>query len=58
LEEAKHDFKLWKSSTLMPEFQAKEAKAGAVAHQELSAFRHALKVESNEWKEAARLTVR
>jgi len=42
----------------MPEFQAKEAKAGAVAHQELSAFQHALKVESNEWKEAARLTVR
>jgi len=58
LEEAKRDFELWKSSTLMPEFQAKEAKAGAAAHQELSAFRHALKVESNEWKEAARLTVR
>jgi len=38
LEEAKCDFELWKSSTLMPEFQAKEAEAGAVAHQELSAF--------------------
>ena len=58
LEEAKRDFELCKSSTLMPEFQAKEAKAGAAAHQELSAFRHALKVESNKWKEAAHLTVR
>ena len=58
LEEAKRNFELWKSSTLMPEFQAKEAEAGAAAHQELSAFRHALKVESNERKEATRLTVR
>ena len=29
LEEAKRDFGLWKSSTLMPGFQAKEAKASA-----------------------------
>jgi len=56
LEEASCDFEAWKISTLIPEWQAKEAAAKAEKLQELEAFQRMISVELEEHKENARIT--
>ena len=55
LEEAARDFETWKSTTLIPEWQAKEASAKAEKLLELDAFKHGISIELEEHKENARL---
>jgi len=55
LQEAARDFEVWKSDTLLPEYQAKEASAKAEKLQELDAFKHGIAIELEEHKENARL---
>ena len=55
LQEAAKDFEAWKSDTLLPEYQAKEASAKAEKLQELDAFKHGIAIELEEHKENARL---
>ena len=55
LEEAKHDFESWKSTTLIPEWQAAEAAAKAEKLAELDAFKHQLAIETEDLKENARI---
>ena len=55
LEEAKRDFEEWKTSTLIPKWQAAEATAKAEKLAELNAFKHQLAVETEELKENARI---
>ena len=56
LSEVAKDFETWKSTTLIPEWQAKEASAKAEKLQELDAFKHGIAIELEEHKENARLT--
>jgi len=56
LQEAARDFETWKTTTLIPEWQAKEASAKAEKLQELDAFKHSISIELEEHKENARLT--
>jgi len=56
LQEAACDFEAWKSDTLAPEYQAKEASAKAEKLQELDAFKHGIAIELEEHKENACLT--
>jgi len=53
LQEAARDFETWKSDTLLPEYQAKEASAKAEKLQELDAFKHGIAIELEEHKENA-----
>jgi len=55
MEEAQRDFENWKTSTLIPEFQAKEAAARESAVSDLTAYKHILTIKSEERKENARL---
>jgi len=55
LQEAAQDFETWKSGTLLPEFQAKEASAKAEKLKELDAFKHGIAIELEEHKENTRL---
>jgi len=55
LEEATRDFETWKTTTLIPEWQAKEASAKAEKLQELDAFKHGITIELEEHKENARI---
>jgi len=55
LAEADKDFETWKSTTLIPEYQAKEASAKAATLQELDAFKHGIAIELEEHKENAHL---
>ena len=55
LQEAAQDFEMWKSDTLLPEFQAREASAKAEKLKELDAFKHGIAIELEEHKENARL---
>jgi len=55
LQEATRDFKTWKSDTLLPEFQAREASAKAEKLWELDAFKHGIAIELEEHKENAHL---
>jgi len=57
LEEAACDLETWKSTTLLPEWQAKEASAKAEKLLELDAFKHGIAIELEEHKENARLAV-
>ena len=56
LSEATRDFETWKSTTLIPEWQAKEASVKAEKLLELDAFKHGIAIELEEHKENARLT--
>jgi len=53
LQEAARDFETWKSTTLIPKWQAKEASAKAEKLQELDAFKHGIAIELEEHKENA-----
>jgi len=55
LEEAARDFETWKSTTLIPEWQAKEASAKAEKLLELDAFKYCIAIEMEDHKENARL---
>jgi len=57
LEEAARDLETWKSTTLLPEWQAKEASTKAEKLLELDAFKHGIAIELEEHKENARLAV-
>jgi len=57
LSEAAHNFETWKSTMLIPEWQAKEASAKAEKLQELDAFKHSISIELEEHKENARIAV-
>jgi len=55
LEEAARDFETWRSTMLIPEWQAKEASAKAEKLLELDAFKHRIAVETEDHKENARI---
>ena len=57
LEEAKHDFEEWKTSTFIPKWQAAETAAKAEKLAELNAFKHQLPIETEELKENAPIVV-
>ena len=51
LAEASRDFEHWKTTTLIPEWQSKEAAAKAEKLRELDAFKHGIAIETEEHKE-------
>ena len=55
LVEVSHDFEHRKTTTLIPEWQLKEAVAKAEKLQELDAFKHSIAIETEEHKENARI---
>ena len=56
LEEAARDFETWKSISLIPEWQAKEASAKAEKLLKFDAFKHGIAIELEEHKENAHIT--
>jgi len=55
LAEASRDFEHWKTTTLIPEWQSKEAAAKAEKLRELDTFKHGIAIEMEEHKENARI---
>jgi len=55
LSEAARDFEMWKSTMLIPEWQAKEASVKVEKLQELDTFKHGIAIKLEEHKENARL---